>query len=132
MNDIQKELLTFAEKAALLSYSPYSNYRVGSAVYTEKGVFIGTNIENASSNLGICAERVAISNAFVNEATSIEGIAICCLDAKDELNLNEYMPCGACRQWLAELAPKAWIVIHKSNKIYTLDDLLPYPFKLRS
>jgi cytidine deaminase len=41
------------------------------------------------------------------------------------------MPCGACRQWLAELAPEAWVVISSSAKVFSLDDLLPHAFRLR-
>jgi cytidine deaminase len=63
MTEIQEQLLIKAKQATELSYSPYSNFRVGAAVYANGEIFQGANIENASSNLGICAERVAIAHA---------------------------------------------------------------------
>jgi cytidine deaminase len=41
------------------------------------------------------------------------------------------MPCGACRQWIAELAPRAVILVGGVQRDYSLDDLLPVPFQLR-
>ncbi len=129
MTPEQKQLLEAASEAALKAYAPYSNFRVGAAVLTDKGVFQGANIENASNNLGTCGERVAIAHARMNDATEIIGIAINCIDAAgDSANLT--MPCGACRQWLAELAPNAWVITNGSEQVFTLDDILPNPFKL--
>ena len=97
-------------------------------------VFAGANIENASANLGLCAERVAIAHARMRSKATIEGIAVFCADAKRArgkiATINETFPCGACRQWLAELAPDAWIVTNGSAKVYSIKDLLPQPFVL--
>lgn len=135
MNELQKNLLRAAEQAALRAYSPYSTFRVGAAVLTPGGIFEGANIENASANLGICAERAAITHARMRGEEQIIGLAVCCLDLQTAggETADEYgaMPCGACRQWLAELAPEAWLVISTSNKVYTLDDLLPFSFRLQ-
>ena len=129
MTPEQKQLLETAGKAALKAYAPYSNFRVGAAVLTDQGVFIGANIENASNNLGICGERVAIAHARMNNATNIIGIAVNCIDASgDSTELT--MPCGACRQWLAELAPDAWLITNGSEQVFKLQDILPNPFKL--
>lgn len=134
MNDQQKELLRVAEKAAEMAYAPYSGFRVGAAVLTPHGMFPGANIETASTNLGICAERAAITHARMSGQAAILGIAVFCPDVgpgNDGL-VDEYaaMPCGACRQWLAELAPEAWVVISSSARVFSLDDLLPNAFKL--
>jgi cytidine deaminase len=134
MNQDQQQLLAAARQATELAYAPYSRFRVGAAVLTPGGVFQGANIETASTNLGICAERAAITHARLNGQAVITGIAVCCLDArpgKDGIT-DEYgaMPCGACRQWIAELAPGAWIVVSSSNRVFWLDDLLPHAFKL--
>ena len=97
-------------------------------------VFAGANIENASSNLGLCAERVAIAHARMRSKATIEGLAIFCADAKrGRIGVpaaNETFPCGACRQWIVELAPGAWIVTNGSAKVYSIDDFLPKPFLL--
>jgi cytidine deaminase len=135
MTDIQINLLEEARKAAELSYSPYSNFRVGAAVCADGMVFHGTNIENASSNLGICAERVAIANAVIHGASPIEGIAVFCVDAhkdsRGKVKEAQTFPCGACLQWISELAPNAWIVTNGGKKIYQITDLLPKPFGLK-
>ena len=132
MTPEQTGLMEAAKNAALKAHAPYSKFRVGAAVLTDKGIFTGANIENASTNLGICAERVAISHARMNDGRDIMGIAVCCLDAPRDENGNIPVhiasPCGGCRQWIAELAPKAWIVIHGSDKVFTLEDLLPNAF----
>ena len=134
MNQEQRQLLQVAELAAQLAYAPYSQFRVGAAVLTPGGTFQGANIETASTNLGICAERAAITHARMNTQSTITGIAVSCPDARKGENgtVDEYgsMPCGACRQWIAELAPDAWIVVSSSDKVFHLDDLLPHAFKL--
>lgn len=134
MEEVMKELLDAARKAVSFSYSPYSRFRVGAAVLADKLIYQGANIENASSNLGICAERVAIAHAKMHGAKSIEGIALFCPDApRDEdgkLPIHHNVPCGACLQWLSELAPDAWLVTNASTQPFKLVDLLPMPFKL--
>jgi cytidine deaminase len=134
MNPEQKKLLLSAQAAAQTAYAPYSKFRVGAAVLTEKGVFSGSNIENAASNLGICAERVAMANAKMARCKKIIGIAVNCVDAtpgsNGKIKKAAAVPCGGCRQWIAELAPDAWIVTNASGEVYSLDQLLPNPFSL--
>jgi cytidine deaminase len=136
MTPEQSELLTVAAKAATRAYAPYSKFSVGAAVLTENGIFPGANIENASANLGICAERVAIAHARMNGCNSIIGIAVSCVnapvDGEGHIDPRLTMPCGACRQWMAELAPDAWLVTNGSDRVYTMLELLPQPFTLTS
>jgi cytidine deaminase len=130
-----KTLLAAAKQGALKAYAPYSRFRVGCAVETDQGIFIGANIENASSNLGICAERVAIAHARMHDALEIRALAVYCLDAIPDANgrfpITETMPCGACRQWLAELAPQAVVYSNGLEQGLTVSELLPQAFKLR-
>jgi cytidine deaminase len=134
MTPEQTKLLVSAKKAAQNAYAPYSKFSVGAAVLTEGGIFPGVNIENACINLGICAERVAIANARMAGCKKIIGIAVNCVNAPKDVNgtiaKNLTMPCGACRQWIAELAPDAWLITNASKQVYSLDDLLPTPFIL--
>ena len=127
-------LLQVAKESAEQAYAPYSKYHVGSAVLTDKGVFSGFNIENASTPLGICAERAAMVNARIHGAMAIHAVAIWCRDAstgEDGVLNPETMPCGACRQWIAELAPDARIVTNGTGgRSFTIDELLPYGFRL--
>jgi len=118
----QKELMQEARQAAMKAYAPYSKFRVGAAVLAESGVFYGANVENSSTNLGICAERVAISHALMHDAGKILGIAVYCKDAPGDRGggVELHMPCGGCRQWLAELAPEAWVITSGSQEVFTL------------
>lgn len=128
MTPEQQQLLEAAETAAQHAYAPYSKFRVGAAVLTDKGVFVGANIENSSSNLGICAERVALSHARMHDAQNVIGVAVCCIDADPDGDIRTGMPCGGCRQWLAELAPNAWFVTRSADRVFYLEDLLPDAF----
>jgi Cytidine deaminase len=128
-------LLSEAKKAAHTAYAPYSKFRVGSSVLTDIGIFSGHNIENASSPLGICAERAALIHAHIVGARQIYAIAVWCHDATTaftESNINnETMPCAACRQWFVELAPEAVVITNGSSRVFTVAELLPHPFRLR-
>ena len=136
MTPEQEQLLTLAKKAASKAYAPYSKFNVGAAVLTEDGIFLGANIENACTNLGICAERVAIANARMTGSKKIIGIAVNCSDApkneNGDIEQNRTMPCGGCRQWMAELAPDAWLITNASDTVFTLSSLLPTPFILNT
>jgi len=134
MTPEQKMLLDSAEKAAKRAYAPYSDFRVGAAVLTETGIFTGANIENSCTNLGICAERVAMAAARMEGEETIIGMAVNCIDAprddNGDIEIALTMPCGGCRQWMAELAPKAWLVTNASGRVYTLEQILPAAFTL--
>ena len=116
------ELQSAAESALSESYSPYSHFRVGAAVLTKEGkIFVGTNIENASFGLSMCAERVAIFKAVSEGYKSFTNLAVISSAGKPAF------PCGACRQVLAEFNKD--IKIHLSdNYTKTLSDLLPDSF----
>jgi cytidine deaminase len=111
-SDEQTRLLQSAREAVKNAYTPYSEFRVGAAVLTEKdNIFSGCNIENASYGLTICAERAAICSAVANEGGSNMKIrAICVVNDKD----SKCSPCGACRQVIYEFGPNA-IVIFKGS-----------------
>jgi cytidine deaminase len=68
--------------------------------------------------------------AVTAQAGPIAQIAIACIDTPPEAPLQEHMPCGACRQWLADLAPDAEIYIDGSEHTYHIVDLLPFAFRL--
>ncbi len=145
----RETLLAAARGAAKQAYAPYSRFRVGAAVVvtTASGprIVAGANVENASYGLALCAERSALSSACAlldadrpNDPSSrlatsprVTHIAIACVDAAPDAPANERMPCGACRQWFAELAPDATFFIEGVSGSLTLADLLPNPFLLR-
>lgn len=128
------ELLATAREAATHAWAPYSHFRVGAAVAvnTAEGrrIVSGANIENASYGLTLCAERAALAAACqlgaVGESPKVTAVAVVGLDAQP----GECMPCGACRQWLAELAPDAAYYVEGVEETLHLDDLLPRRFTL--
>jgi cytidine deaminase len=127
----RSRLIAKARATARRAYAPYSRFRVGAAVLTDKGVFAGTNVENASYGLGLCAERSALSAAVAAGATRFHALGVSCIDAKKAANPGELMPCGACRQWFAELAPDAEVFVDGIERSFTVDELLAFPFTLR-
>jgi len=124
------DLIDSARTAAKNSYSPYSGFKVGAAVEMSSGkVYSGTNIENASYGLSICAERNAIFSAISAGETAIKQIAVSCQQDENSTK-NSLMPCGACRQVISEFAsPKTKIIVDGVGT-FTLKELLPTPFKL--
>jgi len=132
MTDSQRTSLAMAAtQAAVKAYAPYSRFRVGAALLDAEGrVFEGCNVENASYGLCLCAERNALSSAVASGSRRFVGMAVACLDAKPELGLKGRMPCGACRQWLLELAPDAELVVAGTDRVFPVRALLPDGFEL--
>lgn len=127
----RQQLCQTAREAAKLSYSPYSHFRVGAAVLTNKKIYAGTNVENASYGLSLCAERATLAQIIAAGDREVRAIAIACIDAVDQDDISQLTPCGACRQWIAELAPKAEIIVcaNQRNYCFNLPDLLPFSFR---
>ena len=130
--DIREILLEAARRAATQAYCPYSHFRVGAAVLAGGQVFEGCNIENASYSLTICAERTAIFKAVSAGIRTIDVIALACPDATAADQPTSRMPCGACRQVLAEFAKSDTPVLVDGVGELILADLLPNPFELQS
>ena len=127
------DLATLARKAIDASqraYAPYSKFKVGAALLAEDGrVFTGCNVENASYGLTNCAERTAVFKAVSEGATRFAAIAIAGGVG------DVAMPCGACRQVLAEFcppdAPVRCVSLDGSIvKDFTVSELLPGVFSL--
>jgi cytidine deaminase len=119
-----KRLLEAATRAREHAYAPYSRYAVGAAVLAAGGrIHTGANVENASSGLTVCAERVAIWKAVSEGDRALEALAV--------VTGNRAAPCGACRQVLHEFAPRARILlggVDGTVQELELQDLLPRPF----
>jgi cytidine deaminase len=126
----REELLQLARQAALRAHCPYSHFRVGAALVAGEQIFTGVNVEISSYGLTLCAERAALAAAITAGAGPITQVAVACIDASAEAPTNERTPCGACRQWLADLAPQATIFIDGVPDNFTISDLLPYAFGL--
>ncbi len=121
-----EKLINAAQTARETAYAPYSNYRVGAAILTSKGrCYTGCNIENASYSLTCCAERVALYKAVSDGEMDFVAIAVTAGTA------DYCVPCGACRQALAEFGTgmKVYMVNGQGDYLVKmLEALLPCVF----
>jgi len=124
------ELTTAATAAAAFAHCPYSRFRVGAAVLADGKVFRGCNVENASLGLTICAERAAIFAAVGAGCKRLEAVAISCPDAHSTGDISHHMPCGACRQVMAEFGGDDTRVLVAGIGEFRFGDLLKHPFRL--
>lgn len=125
-----KELMNVAVRAREMSYSPYSNFRVGAALLGLSGkVYTGCNVENAGYTPTNCAERTALFKA-ISEGER-EFLAIAIVGGLGD-TLNDFCaPCGVCRQALSEFCDKDFRFIlgnPKEIKVVTMEEILPYSF----
>ena len=126
----REELLSLAREVALHAHCPYSHFRVGAAVVADGKTYVGVNVEISSYGLTLCAERSALAAAIAAGvvAGSITQVAVACIDVQQGALIQDRTPCGACRQWLADLAPHAVIYVDGDMRNFTIEDLLPYAF----
>jgi len=122
MND---KLRAAAEEARLRAYAPYSGFLVGAALSCQSGTVItGCNVENISLGLTMCAERACVAKAIGQGENSFRHLTI--VADTDE----PVVPCGGCRQVLAEFAPDlqitSWTLDGKKQD-FSLSALLPIP-----
>lgn len=123
-------LLEAARQAARASYSPYSDFPVGAALLLKDGRMVGgTNVENGSYGLTLCAERVAIVKAVSEGAREFLAMAVW----GEKTENGAIVPCGACLQVMSEfLGSKAPVVMSEagSGRVIQLEmaHLLPHGF----
>lgn len=125
MKVTDSELAELALAAARRSYSPYSHFKVGAALIANGAIFYGTNVENSSYALTVCAERTAICTAVAAGKKHIERLAVA------SPNKEFITPCGACRQVLSEFCDDLKILLVNSEgqiQKTTLKRLYPRPF----
>ncbi len=118
-------LLAFAREIQPNAYVPYSGFRVGAAVFAGGEIFQGVNVENAAYGSTICAERAAAMAAVTAGHTDFDAVAV--------IGDSEApcVPCGACRQFLAEFNPSMRVIMSGRTDeidVRRLDELLPDAF----
>lgn len=124
----QHDLIAAAALARQQARAPYSRFKVGAALLSRAGrIITGVNVESASFGLTCCAERVALFNALTGGHDDFIAIAVVARA------LGGPMPCGACRQLLAEYAPGARVWVADSDALqvireYAVEELLPKAF----
>jgi len=120
-----EKLIEEAKRARDRAYAPYSSFRVGAALLdSEDRVFFGCNVENISFGLTMCAERVAIGAGVAAGSTAFKMIAVVSDSAQP------VVPCGACRQVLAEFAPDLRVLsatLAGQTMEWSMARLLPSP-----
>jgi cytidine deaminase len=133
-DELRQKLLAEARAAAAKAYCPYSNFHVGAAILADGKVFTGANVENASYGLTTCAERTAAFAAVLAGHQHFQAVAVCCADVSPEQareHPESLMPCGACRQLLAEFSDESTIFLVDQAGTYAFNELMPHPFQLR-
>ncbi len=122
-------LIQAAARARQTAVAPYSKFLVGAALLTRRGEIItGANVESASYGLTCCAERVALFKALTEGKNDFVAVAVVTRTHQGAL------PCGACRQLLAEYAPEAAVFVADSAALqkirrFTVAKLLPGAFR---
>ena len=133
LNPADAALLEQARAVTAKAYAPYSRFNVGAAALLANGeILLGTNQENASYPVGICAERVLLGTAAtLHPDIAITSMAISFNTAKEKSN-HPISPCGMCRQVMAEFAGPDLPVRSRNLKgeeaSYSLRELLPHAF----
>ncbi len=132
------EALLQAAKGALNnSYSPYSSFKVAAAVLLENGeILTGTNQENASYPVGICAEGTVLSAvSAMHPNVAVKKMAVTVKSGKGLVS-SPVAPCGICRQRIYEYEMRfnsdiEIIMMGEEGEVYavkSIKDLLPLAF----
>ncbi len=135
LNERQEtELIAAARAAGAKAYAPYSDYQVGAALLFDDGAIItGSNVENASYGLALCAETVAVSRAF-GDGRRGGLVAVAVTGPLGKGGGDPITPCGRCRQVLNEIAqlggtdPLVLCVGEHEVRQIMLSSLLPHAF----
>lgn len=133
----EQTLVTLARGAMANAHAPYSQFAVGAALRLTDGTIItGSNFENASYGLSLCAETVAIASANAQgRLKDIVAIAVMGGPMAGE-SRDVITPCGRCRQILKEaqdVAARSIAILCAAPvgddfKRFDLDYLLPDSF----
>lgn len=119
------DMIYYASRGRAHAHAPYSRFSVGAALLCAAGkVYNGCNVENVSLGLTMCAERVAVGTAVTDGVKDFSMLAIVS-DSREPI-----VPCGACRQVLAEFNPTLRIIsatLAGERMECRLDELLPKP-----
>lgn len=118
------QLRSLAREATTRSYAPYSRVLVGAAALTAAGTFVvGSNIENASYGLTLCAECSLVSDLIRQGGGRLHALVVVAGDGEP------LTPCGRCRQVLFEHAGATLLIDRGVDATsLTLGELLPHAF----
>lgn len=116
-------IISKAQEVMENSWSPFSGFKVGAAALLQDGRMVtGTNIENGSYGLTLCAECSMVSDNVSNGRSIFVAIAVVGPDGE------HCVPCGRCRAIMADHSDEDTLVMTPSGPVRLLGELLPYPF----
>lgn len=137
LSDADRSLMQMAREISLQAYAPYSKFKVGAVALMQDGSWVkGTNQENASYPIGLCAERVLLAAvSSVSPGMPIQKMAISYLSEEVDSS-KPVAPCGICRQTLVEFEnrfkkPIPLLLSGSTGEVYELESvslLLPFAF----
>lgn len=138
LSALDQYLITETRKLATSAYAPYSGFKVASLAQMENGTIVhGTNQENASYPIGLCAERVML--AAISSFAPQVGVKNVCISYTSEKQPSDkpIAPCGICRQSLVEFESRfpgkiRLLLTGQTGQVFEFDsvaDLLPMAFK---
>jgi len=119
-------LVRAVKQSVKTAYAPYSKIRVGAGVLCKDGrIYTGSNIENSSYSLTMCAERIALFKALSEGERKFQVLLVY------SPQIDFILPCGACLQVISEFAPNIMVVTMNKKaefRFYPLKTLLTKPF----
>jgi cytidine deaminase len=137
LNEQDRALCNQSVEALQTSYSPYSKFKVGTAVLLDNGeIIIGSNQENVAYPSGLCAERVALFSIGVSRPGAIiKSMAVTAQTDLFEIK-KPITSCGGCLQVMAEVEQKQGSAIEvlfyclggEILKVVGIKSLLPFVF----
>ncbi len=141
LSDADQQLISKARSIATSAYAPYSGFKVASVAMLKNVEFVhGTNQENASYPIGLCAERVMLAT-LSSVAPDAVVKTICISYFSEKLPSDAPIaPCGICRQSLVEFesrfsTPIRLLLTGQQGEVYefkSVTDLLPMAFKKKN
>lgn len=121
-NQLRAEAQVVRERA----YAPYSRFLVGAAALADDGrLLVGCNVENAAYGVGLCAECGVVSDLHATGGGRL--VAIACVGAPAEMPARVVLPCGRCRQLIAEQGSDQTLVDAPDGPV-PISALLPEAF----
>lgn len=137
LSKLDKMLCKKAESALLTSYSPYSNFRVGTAILlADEQVVLGSNQENVAYPSGLCAERVALFTIGANYPSAVIHKMAITAHTDNFKIVNPVTSCGACLQVMIEVEKRQnspievlfYCIDGSILKVKSIKQLLPFGF----
>lgn len=138
LDESERRVLDAAIEATDTAYAPYSNFHVGAALLMDDGKIVkGSNQENVAYPSGLCAERTALFSAGVSHSgMAVRTLAI--VARNPEGKLVDALPCGACRQVMAEQQSRQGssmrVICYCSDEkllvFENIESLLPFGFDM--